>query len=194
MKNYVLLVLVVAITMSCNEDETKTGEGLGSWTRWNDFPKEGRNASLAFSINGKGYWAFGYNPTSSYIKEVWSYDPSTDSWEQKKDFPFGSNSEAVAVANGKAYVLMYSGVLYEYDPVGDSWKEKAPFPDTKYHGCVAFGLGGNVYFGTGNGTTINDAGYLGTSKSFWKYTVANNAWSQIEDLPGPPERSQHHLL
>lgn len=184
MKSYVLLTLVVAITVSCN-DETKT-EGPGSWTRWNDFPKEGRNVSLTFSVNGKGYWAFGYNPTSGHIKEVWSYDPSTDSWEQKKDFPFGVYPEAVAVANCKAYVLLNSGILYEYDPANDSWKEKAPFPDTEFHGCVAFALGSNVYFGSGNGTTRNDAGYFSTSKSFWKYSVANNAWTKIEDLPGPP--------
>ena len=144
MKSYVLLALVVAIAVSCNEEENKTEDSPGSWTRLNDFPNEGKNASLAFSINGKGYWAFGFNPTSGHMKEVWSYDPSTDSWDQKRDFPFGLHPEAVAVANGKAYVLMYSGMLYEYDPSSDSWKEKALIPDDKYHGCVAFGLGSNV--------------------------------------------------
>lgn len=185
MKKYIFLLAVV-LAMGCREEETKKTDtnDLGTWKRLKDFPTEGRASSLSFSINGKGYWAFGGNLTNSFLTEVWEYDPSTDSWQQKKNFPFNNIGEAVAVVNGKAYVLLYSGELYEFDPIADSWTLKSQFPTAEYHNSIGFALGTDAYFGTGNGNTEDESGSFTLTKSFWKYSVTQDTWTQIDDLPG----------
>ncbi|MBK9423612.1 MAG: hypothetical protein IPN54_05725 [Bacteroidetes bacterium] len=47
----------------------------------------GDRAGIAtFTINGKGYLATGRQSTAGFV-DLWQYDPQTNLWTQKSDFP-----------------------------------------------------------------------------------------------------------
>ena len=174
MTKYFLFLISLSF-VCCDDDDSR----LGIWKKLNDFPFEGRANGLSFSLLGKGYMLSGQ--ASQHFNDVWSYDPATDLWTQKNDYPYSSYVACVATADDKAYVLDYSGQLYEYNPVDDSWKYLSTFPAGSRSSLTGFGLGGNVYFGTGYGVTPGDGYY----NDFWKYDLAQNEWSRIDNLPGP---------
>lgn len=176
---YLWILMVTSISVACSEMDGE--KSPGSWRRLKDFPGEGSNFAVTFSLEGKGYWA-GSN-SSGFLAEVWAYSPATDSWEQKKTFPYTERyAEAAAVADNRAFVLMSSGRLYEYHPAPDEWTFVSSFPPGSAGYLVGFALGDNAYFGTGS---VPDAklGSRNTS-SFWKYNPTLNSWTQIEDFRG----------
>src|SRR5687768_13977200 len=128
MKKQFLICLLAISLINCSDDETGEDESKGTWEQLQDFPGEGRNGSVSFSLMGKGYWGFGSNSTSSFLRDIWSYDPVTDKWNQKNNFPFDLPAEAAVSINNKGYVLTYSGSLYEYNPVTDTWKYLSSIP------------------------------------------------------------------
>ena len=77
------------------------------WIKKADVGGGPRGWAFAFSINGKGY-AGGGDPTgnfSTFLKDVWEYDPSMDIWTQKGDFPGAGRDAAFSfVLNGIAYM------------------------------------------------------------------------------------------
>jgi N-acetylneuraminic acid mutarotase len=183
MKRHALLMLLAVSAIACSKDEDPAAS-LGSWVQQNDFPGEGRTSALSFSVQGKGYWVLGGNTTNSFLREIWAYDPATDSWTQKNDFPFDVPGVAAAASNEKGYVMSYSGSLYEYSPVADTWKFLSLFPGGNRPGMAAFALGGNLYFGTGNGVIFDANNQPPVFKDFWKYDVSQNKWTAITDFPG----------
>jgi N-acetylneuraminic acid mutarotase len=100
-----------------------------SWTQLNDFPGHGRSAVTTFTLNNIAYIVGGYYPESptgeTVSAEVWAYDPSTDSWQRKSDFPGARYEAAGFVADGKAFVgtghsgSEYKADLWEYHPEND---------------------------------------------------------------------------
>ncbi|MCY7409984.1 MAG: hypothetical protein LH473_06910 [Chitinophagales bacterium] len=76
-----------------------------TWIQKNDFSGYGRSDAASFIINGKGYVGTGGVPTNeTYAKDIWEYEPSTDSWTQKADIPVG-RTEAVGFSIGsKGYI------------------------------------------------------------------------------------------
>ncbi len=123
----------------------------------------------------------GMDMTSLYLRDIWSYDPHSDSWTQKKDFPFDLPAEAAVTIENKAYVMTFSGNLYEYDPDADSWRFLSDFPAGNRSGITAFALRGKAYFGTGSN---RDSVYFAVYKDFWEYDPSLNTWAKISDFPG----------
>jgi len=179
MKRHILLLLLAIIAINCSDDED-AAPSLGTWQQLNDFPGEARNDGISFALMGKGYWGLG-NYGSGYLRDMWAYDPATDSWTQKNDFPFDIPAVAAATVNDKGYVLSYFSGLYEYNPVADTWKHLTNFPGGFRPGITGFAMGGDLYFGTGNNTDTNN---FQTFKDFWKYDIGENKWTGIKDFPG----------
>jgi N-acetylneuraminic acid mutarotase len=172
MKKHVLIFLLALILINCSDDEDKPiAEPVGTWEQLKDIPTEGRFGSVSFSLLGKGYWGFGSNATSGALWDVWSYDPSTDSWTQKNDFPFYHPAKAAVSINDKGYVITSSGSLYEYSPDTDSWKYLSVYP-TSIVDVTAFALNSNIYIGQAGG------------QDYWKYSPSQNQWTQVKDFPG----------
>ena len=133
-----------------------------AWTRRKDLPGVARYNIASFATGGKGYALFGATgwglgesdyPTKSALYE---YDPTTDNWTQKADFPDkprGNNITSaefnglVIVINGRPFVGGGTGSgrvwddWYEYIPARNSWEKRA-----KAYGGTYYCAIGNVAY------------------------------------------------
>ncbi len=87
-----------------------------------DYTSIARMAAVAFTVNGKGYFATGSNASS--VSNVWEYNPATDLWIEKSQFEGSVRSEAVGfgignygyVATGKSQGSYAFDDLVRFDP------------------------------------------------------------------------------
>ena len=150
--------------------EQKTS-AFGSISVFSGFP------GATFSINNKGYLL-----TVGGEENFQEYDPISDSWSQKADYPSSGDNDGGQLGftlGGKGYFVLksdgfgdWSKDLWEYDPVANSWLQKADFP-INYRTNVSF--------------TIGDYAYVGMSvdvlftATFYRYSSSSDTWEQIED-------------
>ena len=118
-----------------------------------------------------GGWAGGKAAGGNY-----EYDPATDKWTKKKPMPRPAHHAAMAVANGKIYVI--GGFIaptttavplgaawqpiddvWEYDPAADSWKSLAPLPSRR-GSALAVEVGGKIYTIGGVSTVPGVQGFV----------------------------------
>jgi N-acetylneuraminic acid mutarotase len=124
-----------------------------------------------------------YNNGDDYLFDFWKYSPSTNTWEQKADFPGGKRMAAVSFAlNDKGYFGTglfdtYSPMsdFWSYDPLQDEWTHLNDFPSTRF-GMVSFVIDSIAYVGTGDD-------YLNLFIDFWKYNTSEDIWEQIDSPP-----------
>ena len=151
----------------------------GLWTKKADFGGKPRWGAAAFSIGNKGYLGAG-GDSVNYLHDFWEYDPSSDVWTQKTNFPAYYASEepiGFSIGNYGYIVCSYSNELWRYDPVGNLWTPAASLLGPVRVWESAFSVGGYGYVGTGQ----NNTGYL---LDFWKYDPVNDAWTQMGNFPG----------
>lgn len=143
------------------------------------------NNAVSFSIDGKGYVGTGYSNKNDF----WEYDPNTDTWTQKADFPgVGRITAAGFAIEGKGYIGMgYTSTggsisllkdFWEYDPTTDTWTQKADFEGSFRSGAVGFSINGKGYIGTGRG----NLGVL--YNDFWEYDPTTDIWTRKADFGG----------
>jgi len=147
-----------------------------TWIRKADFGGAGRRLASGFSIGPKGYigvglsGGFSFDPIIEY-SDFWEYDPSTNAWVQKANFPFSGAYKGGAFSiNTKGY-LCAGKQFWEYDPTANSWTRKTDFP------------GNN---GSYPGFSIGNKGYMGlenNNASFYAYDQPTNSWNQVADFP-----------
>ncbi|MFY7653311.1 MAG: Kelch repeat-containing protein [Chitinophagaceae bacterium] len=168
--------------------------GRGSWSQRSSIPAPagtngvmGRNSAVAFTINNRGYVTTGTNGFTRFA-DTWEFNPATNSWTQKADFPEGLDPngrpngrfDAVAFAIGnRGYVTTgFNGSanndLYIYDAATDKWTQGPSLGGEKRSAAVAFVFNGEGYVVTGikNGQNVND---------FWKYNPSTG-WSQLRNI------------
>ena len=139
-KLFLLSFMGLFVLSSCKKDEptptptpvptptpTLDAAAIGTWKQKADFAGEKRSNALSFVINGKGYVLGGNNGTT-WIADLYEYDPATDKWTRKADFPVKDRYKTVVmVVAGKAYTGMgldkndklSKKDWYEYDPATD---------------------------------------------------------------------------
>lgn len=162
-------------------------EGSGVWIQLADVPSLGvvRAWAFAFVVNGKGYVAGGsYETASDLEKSLWEYDPVTDAWTQKADFPGGPRDGGFAFSIGnKGYIgggfdgQYLHDDLYEYDPGQDKWTLLPPFPGGPVIFPASFVIAGKAYVGTGDQSGVE-------IQQFWQYDPGVNAWTKKADFAG----------
>lgn len=163
------------------------------WTKRNDVAMGKRERATGFSVMGKGY-LFGGQDTAEVIhKDLWAYDPSTDTWAQKADLPGSARRDAVSFVIGN-YAYVGTGMdsvsapvgltlkdFWRYNPLTNAWTAIADFP----------GMGGNgVYFSTG--FAVEGKGYICGGKTgsstyssqLWEYKPSNDQWIPRAVFPG----------
>lgn len=149
-----------------------------TWMNNKLLPENSGYMPLAYTYNDKAYALFNNN--------LWEYDPSTNNWVKKANFPG-------TIQNDKRYVFgmsindkIYIGNCYnnyefwQYNINQDSWQRKADFiGNFEWNNPV----GGNYSF------TTNNRGYLGISRiafgnhSLWEYNPLEDSWSNRTPLP-----------
>lgn len=158
-----------------------------TWVQKTSFPGSPRYGSAGFSIGNKGYIGCGNegSATGPFTNEFWEFDPVSNSWTQKTNFPgnprYGLTHMGWALGNKGYLGLGYDGSfyndLYEYDPSNDTWTQKSNFPGTGRSYGVAFSTCYKYYAGTGqnSGIPMND---------IWKYNPGNDTWAQMANFGG----------
>ncbi|MEY4289189.1 MAG: hypothetical protein RLZZ30_1277 [Bacteroidota bacterium] len=162
---------------------------LDTWTQKANLPGVARRDAIAFSVNGKGYVGTGMDNANALLgnklKDLWEYDPNTNAWTQKADFPgSGANGIYFATAftvDNKGYVCggkwgpsLYSNQLWEYKPSNDEWIQRANFPPGVRYQLSSFSIGNEGYVGLGASQDV-------FKKDFYRYNPGSNQWTQIAD-------------
>jgi N-acetylneuraminic acid mutarotase len=154
-----------------------------SWVQRTSLPIS-RNNAVAFTIGNKAYIGLGSFLGMSYYDDFYEYDPSTNVWSQKANFPAGARADAVAFSiNGKGYVTtggngaFVNYDMWEYDPIADIWTQKSNCPGSARWKAQGFSIGGKGYLGLGTdgSSDLND---------MWEYDPSNDTWTQKANYPG----------
>ena len=164
-----------------------------NWRELNDFLGGQRERAVAFAIGDFGYLGTGLDTAEQVRKDLWRYDPTTDSWTQMADLPGPARRDAIGfAAGGKGYIGL--GVdnqvsilgnkmqdLWEFDPILNSWLQKADYPGGGGNGAFfstvfvaqekAFVCGGKI----GPNLYINQ---------LWEYKPSADAWTERAPFPG----------
>lgn len=158
------------------------------WTRKADFGGVGRSGAVGFPIGDKGYIGLGFTGSvvgNPYLSDLWEYDPASDTWTQKADFPGGKTVGAVGFSIGnKGYVGTgasrggWQKDFWEYDPATDTWTQKADYGGDPIVSAVGFAINGKGYIGVGSDS--GSSFYIG----FWEYDPTIDTWTQVADFPG----------
>jgi N-acetylneuraminic acid mutarotase len=195
-----LLLLLALCILSCKKQPfvPNSANALpGLWKQLETFPGAGRVRAFGFTIGKKGY-ILGGNAGSGFnlmlLNDFWEYDPATDKWTRKADYP-GQAAEYIRgfSINNKAYVgtgfgqrvfipgnkISQNNDFYEYDPATDKWTRKADFAGFARENVIAFEVNGTGYMGLGTNDTY-DKSY----KDFYKYDVTADKWTRVADYPG----------
>lgn len=164
-----------------------------TWTKLNDVGMGKRERATGFAIGTTGYLCGGLDTAEVIHKDLWSYNPQTDSWSQKADLPGPGRRDAVSFVIGN-YAFVGAGMdsvsgptgttlkdFWRYNPTTNSWAAVADFP----------GAGGQgIYFATG--FSVGGKGYLCGGKTgpstysnqLWEFKPGNNQWIQRANFPG----------
>jgi len=175
MKKILLLFLV---TVSVNFSKAQ------SWAQKANFTGAAREAGAMCIIGNKLYSGLGGSTT--YYKDLYEYDISTNTWSAKANFPGVIRfAPACFALNGKVYVgggfnisFVPLSDFYCYNPSTNTWTQVASFGGGARAAMFNFALNGFGYCGTG----VNSTYY--TVKDMWKYNDTTNSWTQVANFPG----------
>lgn len=189
MKTLWTIVLGFFLLVSCS---SSNNDPLGNWVKKSAFEGRPRSSAVNFVIGNKAYVGLGYiydNTTQNgYLKDFWSYDPSTDSWAKIADFPGNGRTAAVSFSvNGKGYVgTGFDGNnilkdIWEYDPTLNKWAKKDDFIGGARYKAVGFALNNYGYIGTGKDDLSSDR------NDFYRFdptSATGNQWVKVQTIAG----------
>jgi N-acetylneuraminic acid mutarotase len=156
------------------------------WKSRASLPEFGIDLASSFKANGNMYVGTGRKADNSYSKELWEYNPSTNIWTKKTDYPGNGSNQCIYFSIGnKGYIGMGSSTtarhtdFYEYNSTTDAWTAKASFPGGIIYSAASFVIGDTAYVvgGSCGGTTC----YKNT---LWMYVSSTDSWTQRANFPG----------
>ncbi len=148
-----------------------------SWQRMADFPGQSRAFAFSFVVNGKGYVGggghYGYTDYDliSNLYDLWEYDPSADSWTQKRSFPSTGGLRFQATGIGDNGYFAVQNKIYKYSPSSDQW--------TVTTTSMSFSAGGIA-------ATVGSKGYFGlgiNNSSLWEFDPISENWNLLAPSP-----------
>ena len=182
MQKYYLSLLISCLFVSANAQYIWVNKAL--------FPDSGRLDAACFTINSKGYMVCGQLKTSptTFTNQTWEYNPLTDSWARKHDYPHTSLAGTYFSVNGLGYQIgggdsigHYFSDNYAYNPVNDSCIPKASFPENGVGGAFQFVINGMAYVGAG----VRNTAVHGVVSAY-SYNPVSDTWASIANYPGLP--------
>lgn len=167
-----------------------------SWIQKADFPAAGRVGAIAETVNGKAYVGFGfrtgggvYGSDSTIFSDFWMYNPHTDSWTRKADFPKTAYTGKAPLNSCSSFSYqkwiyitgLYNGKSYpkevwRYDTEADKWERMNDFPGSPRSAAVCCTDGIFYYFGLGYNQTFRS--------DWWQYSPATDTWKEMKKMPG----------
>ncbi len=161
-----------------------------AWSQCADLPGAPRDGAVGFNIGSKGYVGTGRLNTSlaettgDIAHDFYAYDPVTNTWLQRADFPWDWKYATGFSANGKGYIATgatyggggYSTGLWAYDPIADTWNSSSPLPGAGRIHATGFAMGNNgyVFGGYSSSGALND---------LWAYDPTTDQWNSRSAMP-----------
>lgn len=151
-----------------------------------------RKDAVSFSLKGMGYIATGND--GGALKDVYMYNPATDSWSTKATFIGSKRTEAVAFVLGdSAYIA--TGInnselkndFWVYHPDTDTWVEKrkiSNFSDDDYDNDYDIMRSGGTAFVMNNKAYVCTGVKSGLAGDVWEYDPVNDLWTKKRDFEG----------
>ena len=165
MKLILILVLLVLDVVHCSAIPWVQKANLGG---------TGRHRALGIAIGNKGYFGTGHvNGTGVDIsyKDWWMFDPASNTWTQKANFPVSVHGAVGFGTNTRGYVGGGSSLtneFYQYNPVTNTWSPIAPCPFNP---------------GDSQGFTVEGKGYVYLTNQLAEYDPAINQWAIKPQAP-----------
>ncbi len=155
------------------------------FTQLQDLP-EPRYRAFSFAADGKLFTGCGRNESDAMNNAFWQYDPATNQWTQKADYPTAPARGGIAmVIDGIPYARSgWNGTATftdwnRYDVIADSWTlMNEPTGDPGAYAGV-FSLNGLGYAACGSGAVAEH-------NELWSYDPVADAWAQMANFPGDP--------
>jgi N-acetylneuraminic acid mutarotase len=130
------------------------------WVQKKDYPDVHSAYPAYFVIGEYAYVGTGASgvETSDVTTDFYRYDPSTDEWTAKANFPGAARYKAAGFSEGN-YGYIGTGTnslsqnqadIWQYDPSADKWTKKSDFPGGARAGALTFS-GGSAFLGFGSG-------------------------------------------
>jgi N-acetylneuraminic acid mutarotase len=145
------------------------------WVQKASFGGTGRHRANGCSTSHRGYLGIGHvNGTGvnySY-KDWWEYDPSSDSWTQKADYPVANYGACCFVVNDCPVLgggATLSTQFYKFNPQTNTW---SPIAD-----CILPNPGDVQAF------AVNNKGYVYQGNQLAAYDPISNTWSMCANAP-----------
>ena len=132
---------------------------IDSWVFKTTFPgfassSGGRDGGVATSANNKIYFGMGKDD-SFFQNDWWEYNPTTNAWLQKSNFPGSGRTGAFAFTlNGMPCAGMgsdgsYNNDTWWYNITTNTWNYTTSFNGAARRGVACFVIGNVGYMGTG---------------------------------------------
>ncbi len=162
----------------------------GSWSARPELPVPTQEIG-AVACAGRMYVMGGLVAPNTDTNDLWAFDPSTDLWSQRADFPgSGVDHPGAACVNGRVYLIgglvnagTPSALVHEYDPATNAWTRKADMP----RGRGAMGIAavaGRIYAAGGL------AAGAGSVTDMAVFDPVANTWQVLPSMPTPRD----HLI
>lgn len=163
-----------------------------AWTSMRETPLRSRVNATACVHNGIVYIGLGFNGqysnSTGYLSDWWSYNASTDTWQQLSDFPANTTARAISlVGDGELYVgygfcWTYERDMYRYNITEDIWSFIDVHLDRKAFTFPTRSFGGV-------GTTCQNRYFAGTgfraySLNWWGEFLPEGAWVKRKNVSG----------
>ena len=172
---------------------------LSTFSQGNEWEKKAsfgglkREKAIAFSVGNFGYVGMGVDTAEVTHKDLWQYNPASDTWTQVASLPGSQRRNAIAFSiDEKGYVgTGFSDDdseigeklkdLWSYDPALNTWDSLAAYPgggDTGIYQATAFSVLGKGYVACGK---IGSDAYI---TEVWQYDPDTDEWTIRTPFPG----------
>jgi hypothetical protein len=148
-------------------------------------PDQARDDAVGFTIDGIGYVTGGRKTDFGISNQLWAYDPSSDTWEARAQFPGNPRQYSSSfVLDNKGYVFcglsdpsLTLDEVWRYDPNSNSWTQMSDFPGGNRYAPISFVLNGIAYAGLGKEDNNN------YHDDLWRYYPDEDEWMLAAQFP-----------